>query len=267
MTAPPANRRGGSPPRAAAGRAVSGVLGVRRPGHWTGRLEPLTSTEALSDESFVKILGSAARLIGSPSRAPPGWFATKLPTFRTGPAAARSRPGLPSSSGIDAGRIDVLLDADIVDVGGSLNDLALTVPQDLVVLSVESDGLTDWSRPDPRQLLLRYDRASARSRRRLKITGWIPVLEDPLKLGSQQLQVPTPWLEVSGMETVSATLIISSASRLRGDQRTRADTARLRGRPSRQAGPMRELARSIALKTPRNSAPFSGARLPRVSTS
>ena len=136
------------------------------------------------------------------------------PSLQTGPAVARIKVKPALQLGIDAGRIDVQLDADLDDVGGSLNHLELALPHDLVVLSVESDALTDWSRPDPRQLLLRYDRAFPRSRRRLRITGWIPVLEDPLKLGSQQLQVPTPWLEVSGMETVSATLIISSASRL-----------------------------------------------------
>ena len=189
------------------------MLGLRRPGHWTGRLEPLPGTDPLSDESFVKswgplpadrlTLAGTTRLIRDGS-----------PSLQTGPAVARIKVKPALQLGIDAGRIDVQLDADLDDVGGSLNHLELALPHDLVVLSVESDALTDWSRPDPRQLLLRYDRAFPRSRRRLRITGWIPVLEDPLKLGSQQLQVPTPWLEVSGMETVSATLIISSASRL-----------------------------------------------------
>ncbi|MBV8126359.1 MAG: hypothetical protein JO114_01695 [Planctomycetaceae bacterium] len=190
-----------------------GVLGLRRPGHWTGRLEPLPDTDPLSDESFVKswgplpddrlTLAGTTRLIRDGS-----------PSLQTGPAVARIKVKPALQLGIDAGRIDVQLDADLDEVGGSLNHLELALPPDLVVLSVESDALTDWSRPDPRQLLLRYDRAFPPSRRRLRITGWIPVLEDPLKLGSQQLQVPTPWLEVSGMETVSATLIISSASRL-----------------------------------------------------
>ena len=36
----------------------SGVLGSRRPGHWTGRiLQPLPGTDPLSDESFVKSWG------------------------------------------------------------------------------------------------------------------------------------------------------------------------------------------------------------------
>ena len=136
------------------------------------------------------------------------------PSLQTGPAVARIKIKPVVQLEIDAGRIDVQLDADLDDAAGSLNHLELALPHDLVVLSVESDALTDWSRPAPRQLLLRYDRAFSRSRRRLRITGWIPVLEDPLKIGIQQLEVPTPWLEVTGMETVSAALIILSVSRL-----------------------------------------------------
>ena len=36
----------------------SGSLGVRRPGDWTGRLEPSPGSEPISDESFVKAWGS-----------------------------------------------------------------------------------------------------------------------------------------------------------------------------------------------------------------
>jgi len=191
----------------------SGLLGLRRPGHWTGRLEPLSGTDPLSDESFVKSWGplpdDRLTLAGTTRLVRDG-----SPSLQTGPAVARIKVKPVLQLGIDAGRIDVQLDADLDDVAGSLNHLDLALPHDLVLLSVESDALTDWSRPDPRQLLLRYDRAFPRSRRRLRITGWVPVLEDPLKIGIQQLQVPTPWLEVTGMETVSASLIISSASRL-----------------------------------------------------
>jgi len=191
----------------------SGLLGLRRPGHWTGRLEPLAGTDPLSDESFVKSWGplpdDRLTLAGTTRLLRDG-----SPSLQTGPAVTRIKVKPVLQIGIDVGRIDVQLDADLDDVAGSLNHLEVALPHDLVVVSVESDALTDWSRPVPRQLLLRYDRAFPRSRRRLRISGWIPVLEDPLKIGTQQLQVPTPWLEVTGMETASASLIISSLSRL-----------------------------------------------------
>ena len=36
----------------------TGILGVRRPGDWTGRLGPIPETEPVNDEAFVKAWGS-----------------------------------------------------------------------------------------------------------------------------------------------------------------------------------------------------------------
>ena len=76
----------------------TGLLGVRRPSHWTGRLETPTGVEALGDESFVKTWGplpderltlsGTARLVRD-----------KLPTFRTEPAPGSSGYAPASSSG------------------------------------------------------------------------------------------------------------------------------------------------------------------------
>ena len=204
------------------------LLGVRRPSHWTGRLEAPTGAEALSDESFVKIWGPLPdeRLTLSGTTR---LVRDKLPTFRTGPAPAlvRTRPTLELR--IDAGRIDVLFDAEIVDLGGSVNSLALTVPQDLIVLGVESDGLTDWSRPEPRRLLLRFDREAARSRRRLKISGWIPTARRPAEgRNSSSVRMPTPWLDIPGMETLPGLLVIASNTRIEPIGATRHDAGLVR---------------------------------------
>ncbi len=137
-----------------------------------------------------------------------------VPSLQTGPAVARIKVDPVIQIGIDAGRIDVQFDANLDDITGSLNRLEVAVARDFVVLSVESDALTDWSRPGPRQVVLRYDRPFTPFRRRLRITGWIPVPEDPLKNGSQPLELPTPWLEVAGMESTPAILTVSSPSRI-----------------------------------------------------
>ena len=190
----------------------SGLLGLRRPGNWTGRLALPSGADSLSDESFVKSWGplpdDRLTLSGTTRLVRDG-----LPSLLTGPAVTRIKVKPLVELGISAGRIDVQFDADLDDAAGSLDHLELAVPHDLVVLSVESDGLTDWSRPDSRQLLLRYDRPFPRTHRRLRIAGWIPVPEDPLRIGSQQLEMPTPWVAVSDMEAVAATLIIEAPSR------------------------------------------------------
>ncbi|MBV8488461.1 MAG: hypothetical protein JO161_09295, partial [Planctomycetaceae bacterium] len=187
----------------------AGLLGVRRPGHWSGRLEPIAGTDPLNDHSFMKIWGplpdDQLTLAGTTRLA-----RDVTPVFRTGPAVARVTIKPTLELRIEPGRIDVSLDAAFEDDTGSLDHLEVAVPPDLVVVSVKSEGLTHWNRSDTRRLLIRYDRALPQSRRRLWIHGWIPVLQDPLAMGTQSLSVPTPWLELLGMDNQPGKLIINS---------------------------------------------------------
>ncbi len=187
----------------------SGLLGLRRPGHWTGRLEPVVGTDSLSDESFVKLWGplpdDRLTLAGTCRLS-----REYSPSLLTGPARphVKIKPSVLLS--IQPGRIDVQFEADLDDVAGTLDRLEMAIPPELVVLSVHSDALSAWSRPGPGRLVLRYDRVFSRSRRQLKLSGWIPVAEDPLRTGSQPLQRATPWVEVLGMDASSSTLTIVS---------------------------------------------------------
>jgi hypothetical protein len=187
----------------------SGVLGVRRPGHWTGRLEPVMGTEPLSDESFVKAWGqlpddrltlSGTTRLGRGDR----------PQLHTGPSPARIRPRGKLDLRIDRGRVGVEFEAEVGDLGEPVHQLEVTIPSELVVLKVDSPGLSDWSRKAPRQLLIRYDRTPVRSRQRLRIGGWIPVIQDLLSSVTTPLRIATPWLEISGTEVSSHTLSIAS---------------------------------------------------------
>jgi hypothetical protein len=191
----------------------SGLLGIRRPSHWTGRLEPISGTEPLSDESFVKTWGplpdNKLTLSGT----------TRLgrndsPQFQTGPSVARMRTRGALDLRIEPGRIAVEYVAELGEPGEPVYHLEITIPQDLVVLGVQSEGLTDWSRKAPRLLLLRYDRSLSRSPRSLRISGWIPIAEDPNKIRPVPKLVPTPWIDVSGMENLPGTLSISSGFRV-----------------------------------------------------
>ena len=235
------------------------LLGVRRPGHWTGRLEAPTGAEALSDESFVKTWGPLPdeRLTLSGTTR---LVRDKLPTFRTAPAAAlvRTRPTLELR--IDAGRVDVLLRCRDRRSGRIRQLARVTVPQDLILLGVESDGLTDWSRPEPRRLLLRFDREAARSRRRLKITGWIPTAEDPMKVGIQQLQHANPLARHPGHGDPSGPSRHHVEHQDRGDRRTRHDAGLVRSRGPPRGLPTSTPRTPIASTTPRGSARFSGPR-------
>ena len=95
----PANRRGGCPRFEPLGvERYSGLLGLRRPGHWTGRLQQLAGTESLSDESFVKSWGilpdDRLTLAGTTRLVRDG-----SPSLQTGPAVRSSRSSRFSNSG------------------------------------------------------------------------------------------------------------------------------------------------------------------------
>jgi hypothetical protein len=190
-----------------------GSLGVRRPSHWTGRLEPVEGLEPLNDESFVRAWGSLpdSRLtLSGTTRLRPD----DLPRFRTGPATTRITVKPTLNLAIEPGRINLEYEAELSDLDATLHQLEMAIPEDLVVLSVTSEGLTDWNIRSARRLMLRYDRPIFRPRRRLSIAGWVPVAGDPLKVGPQMQQVPTPWIHVPGMEELPGSLVISSATRV-----------------------------------------------------
>jgi hypothetical protein len=191
----------------------SGLLGVRRPGHWTGRLDSVPGVEPQSDESFVKSWGplpDEMLTLSGTTRI----TTANPPIFRTGPPPTRIKIRPVTQLRFEAGRIDLHYDAELTELSGSLVELTVEIPRDLVILGIDSDNLTTWNRPNPGRLVLRYDRSFARSKRRLIITGWLPVVEDPLKVGPQRQRVPTPWLKVPGTESFPGLLIVSSTSKV-----------------------------------------------------
>jgi hypothetical protein len=191
----------------------TGLLGVRRPGHWTGRLDSVPGLESQSDESFVKSWGSLPDemlTLSGTTRITTG----NPPIFRTGPAPTRIKIRPVTQLHIESGRIDLHYDAELTELSGSLVELGVEIPRDLVILGIDSESLTTWNRPASGRLVLRYDRSFGRSKRRLVITGWLPVVEAPLKVGPQHLRVPTPWLKVPGTESFPGRLVVSSASKV-----------------------------------------------------
>ena len=164
----------------------NGLLGVRRPGDWTGRLGSDAGANPLGDESFVKAWGALPddRLtLAGTTRLD----FKRLPTLRTGPAAPRARIKPTTHLRIDPGRIDFLFEAEIGEVSGSLDHLKVELPRELTILSVESDGLTDWSLAEDRGLLLRYDRPSPGVETEAEDLGL-----DPRARGSAPIRRPGP---------------------------------------------------------------------------
>ena len=89
-----------------------GALGVRRPGDWTGRFDPLPDTDPITDESFVESWGALPRS-RSRSAGPAGSFASVAPSLETGPVPTKIQVKPTIDVQIESGRIAMTVDAEL----------------------------------------------------------------------------------------------------------------------------------------------------------
>ena len=187
----------------------SGSLGVRRPGDWTGRFDPLHDTDPTSDESFVESWGTLPQepltLCGT-SR----FVRECRASLQTGPAPTRVQVKPTINVQIESGRIAMTVDAELSELSGHLRHVAVEVPENIQIIEVTAEGLTDWTIAVDHRLHLVFDRPITLSKRHLRVLALIPLLEDPLQINTRQHRVKTPWFWWDGMETSAGFLTISS---------------------------------------------------------
>ena len=187
----------------------SGSLGVRRPGDWTGRFDPLPNTEPTSDESFVESWGTLPQepltLCGT-SR----FVHECRATLQTGLAPTRVQVKPTINLQIESGRIAMTVDAELSELSGHLRHVEVEVPENTQIIEVTADGLTDWTVAVNHRLHLIFDRPISRSKRQVHILALIPILEEPLQINTRQHRVKTPWFLWDGMDASVGFLTISS---------------------------------------------------------
>jgi len=191
----------------------AGVFGVRRPGDWTGRLDPSSPTDSIGDESFVRAWGNLSdeplTLCGT------GRFAGDcVATLRTGPAAGRASVKPTVSLSIESGRVAMTVEAEIAELAGHVLQLDLLLPENFLIVDVSGEDLTGWSVGSDRHLRLMFDSGVPRSRRLVRIEGWIPLSDDPLNGSTQIRRIATPWVGGEGIEFATGFLTISSAAKI-----------------------------------------------------
>jgi hypothetical protein len=190
----------------------SGALGVRRPGDWTGRFDPLPNTEPISDESFVESWGSLPQdsltLCGT-SR-----FVREChASLQTGPPAIRFQVKPTIHVQIESGRVAISVDAEISELAGHFRHIQAEVPENIQIIEVNADGLSDWSLTADHRLHLIFDRPSSLPRRRLRVAALITLKEEPLQLSARQHQIKTPWFWWEGAEASAGFLTIGSVAK------------------------------------------------------
>jgi len=190
----------------------SGSFGVRRPGDWTGRLEPLLPTESIGDESFVRAwvnLSDEPLTLCGTSR----FAGDCVAALRTGPTASRAQVKPTVQLHLESGRVVMTVDAEIAEIAGHISQLDVSLPENFRIVEVSGDGLTGWSLGLDRQLRLMCDSGVARTRRMVRIVGWIPVRDDPFQVGPPKHRLATPWIKGEGFEFATGFLTIASASK------------------------------------------------------
>ncbi|MGO9917505.1 MAG: hypothetical protein ACLQIB_22735 [Isosphaeraceae bacterium] len=190
----------------------SGILGVRRPGDWTGRLEPLFPTESIGDESFVRAWGNLSDeplTVCGTSR----FVGDCVATLRTGPTASRTQVKPTVRLNIESGRVAMTVEAELAELAGHVLQLDVLLPENFRIVEVGGEGLTGWRAGLDRQLRLMFDSRVARPKRVVRIVGWIPVSDDPLKVSQLERRLATPWIRGEGIEFATGFLTISSASK------------------------------------------------------
>jgi hypothetical protein len=186
-----------------------GAIGVRRPGDWTGRFDPIADTEAISDESFVKSWGSLPEepltLCGTSrfAREPRAALVTGPPPTRI---LVKPTVGLE----LQTGRIALSAVADLTEQSGQLRELEAQLPDGIRSIEVTADGLADWVTTPDNRLRLIFDRQIPGPRRLVRIRGWIPVALDPLRTGPRRHRVPVPWIEWRGTDASAGVLTVVS---------------------------------------------------------
>ncbi len=155
------------------GGNLSGMLALRRPSDWTGRLTGPSPFGIAPDFEFVRAWGelpSEPLTLAGVVR-----FKIRADVAATlGPTPSRHLARSELQIILSRGRADWRLETKLTTVSGSGVESDITIDPKLHLFEVEAPGLTHWSRPRPDRLRLRFDAATVLAPT-VRLSGWLPV--------------------------------------------------------------------------------------------
>ena len=98
------------------------------------------------------------------------------------------------SLNIESGRVAMTVEAEIAELSGHVLQLDVSLPENFLIVEVSGDGLTGWRAGSDRQLRLMFDGRVARPKRLVRVVGWMPLSDDPFKVGPHERRLATPWI-------------------------------------------------------------------------
>src|SRR5262249_30825506 len=131
----------------------------------------------------------------------------------TRPPAARIQVRPAVEVRIESGRIVLRVDAEWLELSGHRPIAEAELPRGMHVTEVTGDGLSAWTVSTDGRLHLIWSRTGELLRRRLQISGWIPVREDPMTISTNAHEISCPWVGWVGAESRTGTLAVISNAR------------------------------------------------------
>lgn len=185
--------------------AAPTLVGLRRPGGWSGRLTEQPGTELVSDEVFARAWGefpdASATLAGAirykvePRGAVP-----------IGPAPSRAELRTRSNLTLQAGRARLAVEADIRPIEGHLETVTIQPPAGWQTLLLEGSAVREWVEEEGGRLRVRLSDQHPASPM-IRLEGWVPVPELSAENSSR---VPVPWLVWEGLQLGTAELAVTA---------------------------------------------------------
>jgi hypothetical protein len=191
-------------------RRFTGMVAFRRPPNWSGRLESHEGSDPTTEEGFVRAWGT---LPDDPLTLSGTARFTSIPavSVQAGPRPRTLSLDASLTLRIEPGRIDAQFEARPRFASPERDHLDVQVPDDLRVVSVTGDGITDWSRPAPDRIAIRFDGGAA-TLRSVRIDGWVSVPSDPLGPPPAQRESRMAGFQALDVEPNPTRLEITSAS-------------------------------------------------------
>ena len=230
----------------------SQLIGLRRRADWRGRLRGDAEADIVGDEEFLSTWGPLpADGLTFAGAARSAKSATVSPRLGFAPTGRTVRPSM--AMDVAAGRVAFRLAAEVVDRAARGEEVELLIAPSWLLTRVQAPGLTDWSRPAPNRLSLRFDGPTA-PERSVRVEGWLPVATRPLAAGPSAESMEVPWpswpgavelpgdLAITAPASASARLAMGPGVTLLGESSGASSTSptrRYRGEGRGGLGPLR----------------------------
>ena len=185
------------PPRVTVvGRDFSGLLALRRPGDWNGRLAEAAGFSARDDESFVDSWGAlpedSLTLAGAVA-----FRGVATPAAAVGPPRLHRTIRTTTVLELGEGRVDVGIEAILRDVSGRSNDLDVVLPQSFVLTKLDATGLSSRGQRIGDRVHVEFSEASE-AVRTVTIRGYFLAVPERVEGESAGFHIDRPLPQWSG---------------------------------------------------------------------